>query len=99
MLRMLGDASHQYQDGQHQILLAPELHHGRTPVLKQRRAGELNRRRLARNMRRILAGMREIEDRILGIPNAAAILRTFFHDFVDGLLIADYKQLKTSNNP
>jgi Family of unknown function (DUF5716) len=55
--------------------------------------------RFARNMRRILAGMREIEDRILGNPNAAAILRTFFHDFVDGLLIADYKQLKTSNNP
>lgn len=43
--------------------------------------------------------MREIEDRILGNPNAAAILRTFFQDFVDGLLIADYKQLKTSNNP
>ena len=55
--------------------------------------------RFARNMRRILAGMREIEDRILGNPSAAAILRTFFEDFVDGLLIADYKQLKTSNNP
>lgn len=55
--------------------------------------------RFARSMRRILAGMREIEDRILGNPNAAAILRTFFQDFVDGLLIADYKQLKTSNNP
>lgn len=55
--------------------------------------------RLARSMRRILAGMREIEDRILGNPNAAAIPRTFFQDFVDGLLIADYKQLKTSNNP
>jgi hypothetical protein len=55
--------------------------------------------KFARSMRRILAGMREIEDRILGNPNAAAILRTFFQDFVDGLLIADYKQLKTSNNP
>ncbi|TCU63741.1 hypothetical protein EDE08_118106 [Bradyrhizobium sp. R2.2-H] len=55
--------------------------------------------RFARSMRRILAGMREVEDRILGNPNAAAILRTFFQDFVDGLLIADYKQLKTSNNP
>lgn len=55
--------------------------------------------RFARSMRRILAGMREIEDRILGNPNAASILRTFFQDFVDGLLIADYKQLKTSNNP
>jgi hypothetical protein len=55
--------------------------------------------RFARSMRRILAGMREIEDRILGNPNASAILRTFFQDFVDGLLIADYKQLKTSNNP
>jgi hypothetical protein len=55
--------------------------------------------RFARSMRRILAGMREIEDRILGNPNAGAILRTFFQDFVDGLLIADYKQLKTSNNP
>ena len=55
--------------------------------------------RFARSMRRILAGMREIEERILGNPNAASILRTFFHDFVDGLLIADYKQLKTSNNP
>jgi hypothetical protein len=55
--------------------------------------------RFARNMRRILAGMREIEDRILGNPDAASILRTFFQDFVDGLLIADYKQLKTSNNP
>jgi hypothetical protein len=55
--------------------------------------------RFARSMRRILAGMREIEDRILGNPNAGAILRSFFQDFVDGLLIADYKQLKTSNNP
>jgi hypothetical protein len=53
----------------------------------------------ARSMRRILVGMRDIEDKILGNPDAAAILRTFFGDFVDGLLIADYKQLKTSNNP
>ncbi len=55
--------------------------------------------RFARSMRRILAGMREIEDRILGNPNAAAILRTFFQDFADGLLIADYRRLKTFNNP
>jgi hypothetical protein len=55
--------------------------------------------RFARNMRRILVGMRDIEEAILGNPDAAAILRTFFRDFVDGLLIADYKQLKTSNNP
>jgi hypothetical protein len=55
--------------------------------------------RFARSMRRILVGMRDIEDRILGNPDAASILRTFFRDFVDGLLIADYKQLKTSNNP
>lgn len=55
--------------------------------------------RFARNMRRILVGMRDIEERILGNPDAASILRTFFRDFVDGLLIADYKQLKTSNNP
>jgi predicted transcriptional regulator len=55
--------------------------------------------RFARSMRRILIGMREIEERILGNPDAASILRTFFRDFVDGLLIADYKQLKTSNNP
>lgn len=55
--------------------------------------------RFARSMRRILVGMRDIEDNILGNPDAASILRTFFRDFVDGLLIADYKQLKTSNNP
>lgn len=55
--------------------------------------------RFARNMRRILVGMRNIEERILGNPDASSILRTFFRDFVDGLLIADYKQLKTSNNP
>jgi hypothetical protein len=55
--------------------------------------------RFARSMRRILVGMRDIEERILGNPDAASILRTFFRDFVDGLLIADYKQLKTSNNP
>ena len=55
--------------------------------------------RFARNMRRILIGMRDIEDSILGNPDAVSILRTFFRDFVDGLLIADYKQLKTSNNP
>jgi hypothetical protein len=55
--------------------------------------------RFARNMRRILVGMREIEDAILGNPDAVSILRTFFRDFVDGLLIADYKQLKTSDNP
>jgi hypothetical protein len=55
--------------------------------------------RFARSMRRILVGMREIEETILGNPDAASILRTFFRDFVDGLLIADYKQLKTSNNP
>jgi hypothetical protein len=55
--------------------------------------------RFARNMRRILMGMRDIEEAILGNPDAVSILRTFFRDFVDGLLIADYKQLKTSNNP
>jgi hypothetical protein len=55
--------------------------------------------RFARNMRRILVGMRDIEQAILGNPDAVSILRTFFRDFVDGLLIADYKQLKTSNNP
>ncbi|HZQ14052.1 MAG TPA: Wadjet anti-phage system protein JetA family protein [Pseudolabrys sp.] len=55
--------------------------------------------RFARSMRRILVGMGDIEDKILGKPDAASILRTFFRDFVDGLLIADYKQLKTSNNP
>jgi hypothetical protein len=55
--------------------------------------------RFARNMRRILIGMRDIEEAILGNPDAVSILRTFFRDFVDGLLIADYKQLKTSNNP
>ncbi len=55
--------------------------------------------RFARSMRRILVGMHAIEDQILGNPNAAAILRTFFEDFVNGLLIADYKQFKTSNNP
>jgi hypothetical protein len=55
--------------------------------------------RFARNMRRILVGMRDIEETILGNPDAVSILRTFFRDFVDGLLIADYKQLKTSNNP
>lgn len=55
--------------------------------------------RFARNMRRILVGMRDVEERILDNPNAGAILRTFFQDFVNGLLISDYKQLKTSNNP
>lgn len=55
--------------------------------------------RFARSMRRILVGMRDVEERILGNPDAASILRTFFRDFVDGLLIADYKQLMTSNNP
>jgi hypothetical protein len=55
--------------------------------------------RFARSMRRILLGMRDIEDKILGNPDAGSILRTFFRDFVNGLLIADYKQLKTSNNP
>jgi hypothetical protein len=55
--------------------------------------------RFARGMRRILVGMHGVEEQILGNPNAAAILRTFFEDFVNGLLIADYKQLKTSNNP
>ena len=55
--------------------------------------------RFARGMRRVLVSMRDIEERILGNPNAASILHTFFRDFVDGLLIADYKQLKTSNNP
>jgi hypothetical protein len=55
--------------------------------------------RFARSMRRILVGMHSIEDQILGNPNAGSILRTFFEDFVNGLLIADYKQLKTSNNP
>ena len=55
--------------------------------------------RFARSMRRILVGMHAIENQILGNPNAGSILRTFFEDFVNGLLIADYKQLKTSNNP
>jgi hypothetical protein len=33
------------------------------------------------------------------LQQIAAILHTFVEDFVNGLLIADYKQLETSNNP
>jgi hypothetical protein len=55
--------------------------------------------RFARSMRKVLSKIREIEDRIREKPDAAAIFRTFFDEFVDGILIADYKQLKTANNP
>jgi hypothetical protein len=36
--------------------------------------------RFARSMRRILVGMHNIEEQILGNPNAGSILRTFFED-------------------
>ena len=54
--------------------------------------------RFARSMRRILVGMHAIDDQILGNPNAGAILRTFFEDFVNGLLIAGFAMQAHGNS-
>lgn len=52
-----------------------------------------------RHLRGLVAGMRDLEKSILGRRELGHILESFFGDFVERLLIADYKKIKTRNNP
>ncbi|MFZ3481912.1 Wadjet anti-phage system protein JetA family protein [Sphingomonas sp. 3-13AW] len=56
-------------------------------------------RRFRQHLGSVLSGLRAIERRILASPDPDAILSGFFDEFVAGSLIADYRALKTRNNP
>lgn len=56
-------------------------------------------RRFRQHLGSVLGGLRAIERRILSSPDPDAILSGFFDEFVAGTLIADYRALKTRNNP
>jgi hypothetical protein len=56
-------------------------------------------RRFRQHLGSVLGGLRAIERRILSSPDPDAILSGFFDEFVAGSLIADYRALKTRNNP
>jgi len=56
-------------------------------------------RRFRQHLGSVLGGLRAIERRILASPDPDAILSGFFDEFVTGSLIADYRALKTRNNP
>lgn len=51
------------------------------------------------HLRAMISGLREIEDRMRGMASPDQILETFFDLFVREMFIADYRTLKTSNNP
>ena len=56
-------------------------------------------RRFRQHLGSVLSGLRAIERRILSSPDPDSILSGFFDEFVAGSLIADYRALKTRNNP
>lgn len=56
-------------------------------------------KRFRQHLGSVLGGLRAIERRILASPDPDAILSGFFDEFVTGSLIADYRALKTRNNP
>lgn len=51
------------------------------------------------HLRAMISGLRDIEDRMRSVANPDMILETFFDLFVREMFIADYRTLKTSNNP
>lgn len=51
------------------------------------------------HMRMVSVSLRKVEEKILRQTNLHDIFRSFFEDFVQQHLIADYKTLHTKNNP
>ncbi|MFT2112592.1 Wadjet anti-phage system protein JetA family protein [Marinomonas sp. 2405UD68-3] len=51
------------------------------------------------HLNQILLGIRGLQRELFANKDPKAIVAGFFDLFVDGILIADYKTLKTSNNP
>lgn len=51
------------------------------------------------HLRSLSSRMRRIEDHVLSQDGLRAVFQAFFDEFVADMLIADYKTLKTRNNP
>jgi len=56
-------------------------------------------RKFSRSLNSIVVRIRDINKRVRGVAKPGEILRTFFDDFVSGIMVADYKKLKTENHP
>lgn len=56
-------------------------------------------RDFSHHLRTIAAQMRRVEEHVLAQEGLRALFCTFFDEFVSKMLIADYKTLKTKNNP
>ncbi|MGE5504317.1 MAG: Wadjet anti-phage system protein JetA family protein [Actinomycetota bacterium] len=56
-------------------------------------------RDFSHHLRTIAAQMRRLEEHVLAQQGLRALFRAFFDEFVSKMLIADYKTLKTRNNP
>lgn len=59
----------------------------------------LETKRFSMHLNAMFYGLRTIQQYIFASRAPQDILRTFFEDFVDKILIADWKTLKTRNNP
>ncbi len=55
--------------------------------------------KFSRHMGAIVMRIRDVNEKLSGNQNAGLALKTFFEDFVSGIMVADYKQLKTENHP
>jgi len=53
----------------------------------------------ARSLHAIVVRIRDVHSHISGMTDAKDAIRAFFEDFVSQILIADYKELKTTNHP
>lgn len=56
-------------------------------------------RRFQQHMTAVVSSLRAYENMILNRPEPELMLARFFEDFVENILIADYRALKTTNNP
>ena len=56
-------------------------------------------RRFARHLAGMVYGLRGLLAQLAGLADPRTLLESFFDDFVEQFLVADYKRLKTQNNP
>lgn len=56
-------------------------------------------REFSAHLNQILLGIRSLQKELFASRDPKSIVSGFFNLFVEGILIADYKTLKTSNNP
>lgn len=56
-------------------------------------------RAFSSHLRMVGSAVRKLEDRILSEGRQHRIFKTYFEDFVEKFLIADYRSLRTRNNP